>query len=108
MTAVANDLGYEYVFSRQLEALAKPEDLVIGISTSGNSPNVVKAVEAARDRGLRTIGWTGRGGRLAECSELVLRVDSAVTARIQETHITMGHIVCELVDRILYPERFPA
>jgi D-sedoheptulose 7-phosphate isomerase len=107
LTSIGNDYRFDEVFAKQLLALGAAGDVACGISTSGSSPNVVLAVEAARGRGLRTIGWTGRGGRLAECSELVLRVDSDVTARIQETHITMGHIVCELVDRILYSERFP-
>jgi D-sedoheptulose 7-phosphate isomerase len=106
LTSIGNDYHFDEVFAKQVLALGAEGDVACGISTSGNSPNVVKAVEAARAKGLRTIGWTGRGGRLAECSELVLRVDSAVTARIQECHITFGHILCELVDRILFPERF--
>ena len=106
LTSIGNDYDFDDVFAKQVLALGAAGDVACGISTSGNSPNVVKAVEAARAKGLRTIGWTGRGGRLAECSELVLRVDSAVTARIQECHITFGHILCELVDRILFPERF--
>jgi D-sedoheptulose 7-phosphate isomerase len=107
LTSIGNDYHFDEVFAKQILALGAAGDVAVGISTSGNSPNVVKAVEAARAKGLHTIGWTGRGGRLAECAELVLRVDSAVTARIQEAHITFGHILCELVDRILYPERFP-
>ena len=106
LTSIGNDYHFDEIFAKQVLALGAAGDVACGISTSGNSPNVVKAVEAARAKGLRTIGWTGRGGRLAECSELVLRVDSAVTARIQECHITFGHILCELVDRILFPERF--
>jgi D-sedoheptulose 7-phosphate isomerase len=106
LTSIGNDYDFDEVFAKQVLALGAEGDVACGISTSGSSPNVVKAVEAARAKGLRTIGWTGRGGRLAECSELVLRVDSAVTARIQECHITFGHILCELVDRILFPERF--
>jgi D-sedoheptulose 7-phosphate isomerase len=108
LTSIGNDYHFDEVFAKQLLALGAEGDVACGISTSGNSPNVVKALEAARAKGLRTIGWTGRGGRLAELCELVLRVDSAVTARIQETHITLGHILCELVDRILFPERFTA
>ena len=106
LTSIGNDYHFDDIFAKQVLALGAAGDVACGISTSGNSPNVVKAVEAARAKGLRTIGWTGRGGRLAECSELVLRVDSAVTARIQECHIAFGHILCELVDRILFPERF--
>ena len=108
LTSIGNDYHFDDVFAKQVLAIGAAGDVACGISTSGNSPNVVKAMQAARDKGLRTIGWTGRGGRLADCCELVLRVDSAVTARIQETHITFGHIICELVDRILFPERFSA
>ena len=82
LTSIGNDYHFDDIFAKQVLALGAAGDVACGISTSGNSPNVVKAVEAARDRGLRTIGWTGRGGRLAECSELVLRVDSAVTALV--------------------------
>ncbi|MCU0559461.1 MAG: D-sedoheptulose 7-phosphate isomerase [Desulfobacterales bacterium] len=106
LTAVGNDYRFEDVFAKQINALGAEGDLAWAISTSGNSPNVVAALLAARRRGLATIGMTGRGGRLAEAADLLLTVDSAVTARIQETHITMGHILCELVDRILFPEAF--
>ena len=108
LTSIGNDYHFDEVFAKQVLALGTAGDVACGISTSGNSPNVVKAVQAARSRGLRTIGWTGRGGALADGCDLVLRVDSAVTARIQEVHITFGHILCELVDRILFPERFTA
>ncbi len=108
LTSIGNDYGFDDVFAKQVLALGSAGDVACGISTSGNSPNVVKAVRAAGSRGLRTIGITGRGGALAECCELVLKVDSPVTARIQETHITFGHILCELVDRILFPEAHPA
>ena len=102
LTAMANDYGYETVFSRQVEALVNEKDVVIGISTSGNSPNVIEAIKAAKTKGARTIGLTGRnGGKLAEVADLVLAVPSDSTPRIQEAHITIGHIVCELVEKEL-------
>jgi len=102
LTAVANDSGYEEVFSRQIEALVNEKDVVVGITTSGNSPNVVKAVETAKMKGAKTIGLTGgKGGKLAEVADLVLIVPSDITPRIQEAHITIGHIVCELVEKQL-------
>lgn len=102
LTAVANDYGYKAVFSRQVEALVKEKDVVVGISTSGDSPNVVEAIETAKMKGARTIGLTGgNGGRLAKVADLVLIVPSDSTPRIQEVHITVGHIVCELVEKEL-------
>ncbi len=102
LTAVANDYGYDAVFSRQIEALVNEKDVVIGISTSGNSPNVVEAIEMAKMKGAKTIGLTGgNGGKLAEVADLVLIVPSDITPRIQEAHITIGHIVCELVEKEL-------
>ena len=102
LTAMANDCGYETVFSRQVEALVNEKDVVIAISTSGNSPNVIEAVKAAKKKGAGTIGLTGgSGGKLAEAADLVITVPSNDTPRIQEAHITIGHIVCELVEREL-------
>lgn len=102
LTAVANDCGYEIVFSRQVEALVNRNDVVIGISTSGESPNVIKAIEVAKLIGAKTIGLTGgNGGKLAGMADLVLIVPSDNTPRIQEAHITIGHIVCELVEKEL-------
>lgn len=102
LTALANDSGYENVFRRQVEALVTEKDVVIGISTSGNSPNVIEAIKAAKMKGAKTIGLSGgRGGKLAELADLVLVVPSESTPRIQEAHITIGHIVCELVEREL-------
>ena len=102
LTAMANDRGYETVFSRQVEALVNEKDVVIGISTSGNSPNVIEAMKAAKIKGAKTIGLTGSdGGKLAEVADLVLTVPSDSTPRIQEAHITIGHIVCELIEREL-------
>lgn len=99
ITALANDYGYEAVFSRQVEALVKREDVVIGISTSGESPNILMAIKMAKIIGAATIGLTGgTGGKLASEVDLSLVVPSEHTARIQEAHITIGHIVCELVE----------
>jgi len=102
LTAVANDYGYDAVFSRQVEALVNEKDVVVGISTSGNSPNVIEAIKLAKTKGAKTIGLTGgNGGKLAEVADLVLIVPSDITHRIQEAHITIGHIVCELVEKEL-------
>ena len=103
LTAVANDYGYETTFSRQVEALVNKNDIAIGISTSGDSPNVIEAVKAAKAKGAKTIGLTGgNGGRLAELADLSLVVPSGNYSRVQEAHITIGHIVCELVERELF------
>jgi D-sedoheptulose 7-phosphate isomerase len=105
LTAIGNDYAFAEVFSKQVQALGRPGDVALGISTSGNSENVVTGLRAARKAGLRTIGMTGGGGgKLRELSDILLDVDSPVTARIQETHILMAHILCELVDRILFGE----
>lgn len=102
LTALANDYGYEAVFSRQVEALVNEKDVVIAISTSGDSPNVIEAIKLAKVKGAKTIGLTGGdGGKLAEVANLALIVPSDSTPRIQEAHITIGHIVCELVEREL-------
>ena len=106
LTSIGNDYHFDEVFEKQVRALGVTNDVAWGISTSGNSPNVIKAIRSARAQGLKTIGMTGQGGQLAECADLVLTVESSVTARIQEIHITMGHLLCELVDRILFPEGF--
>src|SRR5512147_3040819 len=92
LTSIGNDYHFDEVFEKQIHALGVKGDVAWGISTSGNSPNVVKAVQASRAKGLTTIGMTGKGGKLAECADLVLTVESSITARIQETHITMGHL----------------
>lgn len=102
LTAVANDWSYDTVFSRQVEALVTEKDIIIGISTSGNSPNVIEAVKQGKKKGARTIALTGAdGGKLADAADLVLSVPSDITPRIQEAHITIGHIICELVEREL-------
>ncbi|MBI2847899.1 MAG: D-sedoheptulose 7-phosphate isomerase [Chloroflexi bacterium] len=100
LTAIANDYGYDMVFARQVEALVNKSDVVVGISTSGNSSNVIQALKTARGIGATTIGLTGgAGGRLGEVADLLISVPSGDTPRIQEAHITIGHIVCELVER---------
>jgi D-sedoheptulose 7-phosphate isomerase len=104
LTAIGNDYGFESIFSRQVEALAAPGDVVIGLSTSGNSPNILKALNSARDRGCRTIGLLGKdGGSIKAACDLALVVPSMDTPRIQEGHITVIHIVCDLVEKALFP-----
>ena len=96
---MGNDYGYERIFERQVEGLGQMGDVLIGISTSGNSPNVVKALEAARSKGMHTIGFTGKGGgKMKEICDLCFSVPSEVTARIQEMHLLAGHIICDLVE----------
>ena len=99
LTCVGNDYGYDAVFSRQVEGLAKKEDVIIAISTSGNSENVIRGVEKAREIGAQTIGLLGNeGGKLKDKVDLAIVVPSSDTARIQEAHITIGHIICEILD----------
>lgn len=100
VTAVANDDGFETVFARQVEALGRAGDLAVGITTSGNSPNVVRGLEAAKARGLRTIALTGNdGGAAGRLAEVHVNVPEAVTARVQEAHMTVLHLFCAFVDR---------
>jgi D-sedoheptulose 7-phosphate isomerase len=99
LTALGNDYGYAEIFARQVEALAQPGDLLLAISTSGDSPNVLKAVERARERGCRTIALTGAGGgRLASSCDQSIVIPSSRTSRVQEAHITIGHLWCEMID----------
>ena len=99
LTAVANDYGYDAVFARQVEAIGQPGDLLVGISTSGNSRNVVAALETARAGKLRTVGFTGEGGgRMAALSDHLFAVPSRDTARIQEAHILAGHMLCDWIE----------
>jgi D-sedoheptulose 7-phosphate isomerase len=105
LTAVANDYGYHRVFARLVEAHGRAGDVAFAISTSGNSPNVLEAVAEARQRGLATIGLTGRGGgKLAGCVDVPIVVPSNDTPRIQETHIAIIHAICEVVDDALFPD----
>lgn len=102
ITCIANDYGYDELFARQVRAHGQTGDIAIAISTSGNSPNVLKGVEAARACGMITVAWTGgSGGKLAGLADYPFVVPSSVTARIQESHITLGHVLCELVEESL-------
>jgi len=103
ITAGANDLGFEEVFRRQVEALGRKGDLLIAISTSGRSPNVINAAEQAKAQGMSVIGLTGAAeGPMDRIADLVLHVPSADTARIQESHIAIGHLICDLVEQELF------
>ncbi len=103
VTSISNDYGYEQVFARQVEAFGVPGDVVLAISASGNSPNVIAGVERAKELGLSTFGLAGgTGGRLAQCTELCLTVPSTVTARVQEGHLVLEHLLCELVEEALF------
>jgi D-sedoheptulose 7-phosphate isomerase len=103
LTCIANDYAYDEIFARQVKAHGQKGDIAIAISTSGNSPNVLKGAEAARALGLTTIGWTGgKGGKLAGLVDHCFIVPSTVTARIQESHITLGHVLCELIEEELF------
>jgi len=104
LTSIANDTTFEEVFGRQIEALGQEGDIAIAITTSGHSVNIIRGVEAARQRGLRTIGLLGNdGGAVKNLIDLPIIVPSPSTSRIQEVHITIGHILCELVEQSLYP-----
>lgn len=103
VTSVSNDYGFENVFSRAVEAFAHKGDVLVGISTSGNSANVLKACEKAREMGVSIVAMTGNdGGKMAQLSDLLINVPSTDTPRIQEAHIMIGHIVCELVEKELF------
>ncbi|MBA2382647.1 MAG: D-sedoheptulose 7-phosphate isomerase [Chloroflexi bacterium] len=103
LTAIGNDMSFEIVFARQVEALGRPGDVAIGMTTSGSSLNVVRGLEAARDRGLVTVALTGRnGGRAGEIADVCVRVPSDETPRIQESHILLGHVWSEIVEASLY------
>jgi D-sedoheptulose 7-phosphate isomerase len=107
LTCIANDYEYAEIFARQVRAHGLKGDIAIAISTSGNSANVLKGVEAARELGLITVGWTGgKGGKLAGLVDHCFLVPSTVTARIQESHITLGHVLCELIEEELL-EKIP-
>jgi D-sedoheptulose 7-phosphate isomerase len=105
MTAVANDYGYEQTYARMLQAAGRKGDVLFGISTSGNSPNVVKAIEKANEVGLTTIGFTGQdGGKMNAICDLMIKIPSNDTPRIQEAHILIGHIICQLIEEELFPD----
>ncbi len=104
LTAIGNDYGYDYVFARQVEALGRRGDVLVAISTSGNSPNIVRAVEAAHERSIAVIGFTGKvGGKLAALADPCFRVPSDETPRIQEGHEFIGHLLCALIEAQMHP-----
>jgi D-sedoheptulose 7-phosphate isomerase len=106
-TCVSNDYGFEYVFSRQLEGLGRKGDLLVGLSTSGNSKNVILAFERARQLGIRTVALLGKGGgKLKEMADLAIVVPGETSDRIQELHIKLVHIVIETLERELFPENY--
>lgn len=107
LTAIGNDYGYDSVFSRQVEAIGNAGDVLIGISTSGRSQSVVRAIEAAKAKGVTTVSFTGREPRNMSIADILLCVPATETAKIQELHITCGHIVFALVERILFPAEAP-
>ncbi len=104
LTAIGNDYGYEWLFARQIEAVGREGDVFIGISTSGRSPNVLHALRVAREKGLITVGFTGRsGGDMPPLCDHCLRVPADATPRIQEGHISLGHTLCWLIERAMFP-----
>jgi len=104
LTAVANDYGYDLIYSRLIDGIGKKADVLLGLSTSGNSGNIVKAFETARAKQIITVGFTGSsGGKMKDLSDYLINIPSADTPRIQESHIMVGHIICQLVDEKIYP-----
>lgn len=104
LTAVANDYSYDMIYARMLQASAKKGDVLIGISTSGNSANILKSIEIAKEIGVRTIAMTGEtGGKMADCCDILINVPSKCTPRIQESHIMIGHIICEIIEATIFP-----
>lgn len=105
LTAVANDYSFDDVYSRMIEASAKSGDVLFAISTSGNSNNIIKAIESARNKNMKVIGMTGMtGGKMAAICDVLLNVPSSCTPRIQESHIMIGHIICEIVESTIFPK----
>jgi D-sedoheptulose 7-phosphate isomerase len=105
LTAISNDFGYDRIFSRQVEALGQPGDILLAISTSGNSPNCLRAVEQAKDLGLTTIAFTGNdGGQIKSLADIAITIPSTVTANIQEAHLALEHIFCLLTERCYFGE----
>ena len=106
LTAVANDYSYDVVYSRMIQGIGKKGDVLVGLSTSGNSGNIIKAFETAREKGMVTIGFTGAtGGKMKAYSDYLINVPSTDTPRIQESHILLGHIICQLVEEIIFPSK---
>jgi D-sedoheptulose 7-phosphate isomerase len=104
MTAVANDYGFESTYARMVEAAGKKGDILVGISTSGNSPNVVRAIQKAKEIGMTTVGFTGKnGGEMRDICDIMICAPSEDTPRIQEAHILIGHIICQLIEEEMFP-----
>jgi len=105
-TAVANDYGYDIIYSRLVEAMGKKGDILVGLSTSGNSINVIKALEKANEMGIITVGFTGQtGGNMKDMCKYLVNIPSLDTPRIQECHMILGHTICELVEMNLFPKK---
>lgn len=106
LTAVANDYSYDMIYQRMVQAAGQKGDVLVGISTSGNSKNVVLAMKKAKELGMKTIGLTGdKGGEMKNISDILLNVPSSDTPRIQEAHIMIGHIICELIEKEMFPRK---
>jgi D-sedoheptulose 7-phosphate isomerase len=106
LTAVANDYSYEVIYSRLVKGMGKPGDVLIGLSTSGNSKNIIAAFEVAKEKSITTIAFTGStGGQMKAISDYLINVPSNITPRIQESHITVGHIICELVEAAIFSKK---
>ena len=106
MTAVANDYSFEDIYSRLVNGIGDANDVLIGLSTSGNSMNVVNAIKAGKEKGMKTISFTGKdGGRLKVLSDIIIRIPSDDTPRIQECHMLLGHAICEIVEREMFPKK---
>lgn len=107
LTAIGNDYGYEYVFARQVEAVGRKGDVLIAISTSGNSPNILAALAAARKAGIATVGLTGQsGGKMAPLCDIALKIPSGCTPNVQECHIMFGHIICQIIEDTLFGKEY--
>ena len=105
MTAVANDYSYDVVYSRMIKGIGRKGDVLVGLSTSGNSTNIIRAFEVAREKDMTTIAFTGAtGGKMKDVSDILINVPSTDTPRIQESHILIGHIICQLVEELYFPK----
>ncbi len=108
LTAVANDYGYDSVYSRMIDGIGQKGDILVGLSTSGNSKNIIKAFEAAKEKEMTTVAFTGQsGGQMKSISDYLINIPSADTPRIQESHIMVGHIICELVEKKIFDAPIP-
>ena len=106
LTAVANDYSFDLIYSRMIEASAKQGDVLVAISTSGNSNNIINAIETAKQKQMLVIGMTGEtGGKMAKMCDVLLNVPSSCTPRIQESHIMIGHIICEIIESTIFPKK---